>query len=137
MNCKEVNYRYLLERGFSVTVKDSNLAIAPFSKLTKEEIECIKKNKQNIMLEMSKGNIVTIYSKLINEFLTITPDEKTAISYKKNNPEKAVYSIKKLSKLYESHRKPEVLKAINNINKAFGIKTIQVKPASGQGKSNE
>ena len=127
MDCKEVNYRYLLEKGFSITVKDGNLAIAPFSKLTKEEINCIKKNKQDIMLEVAQGNIVTIYSKLIDEFLTITPDETSAISYKKNNPEKAVYSVSKISKLYEFHRKPEVLKAINNINKAFGIKTISVK----------
>lgn len=127
MDCKEVNYRYLLEKGFSITVKDGNLIIAPFSKLTKEETDCIKSNKQDIMLEVAQGNIVTIYSKLIDEFLTITPDETSAISYKKNNPEKAVYSMNKISKLYEFHRKPEVLKAINNINKAFGIKTISVK----------
>lgn len=142
-SCSEmdrVDYRYLKNLGFNITVKDEDLIIKPKNKLTPELITAIRKNKQTIIKQFAddvirlalKGKrpkesyIFKIYSKILSDYLVIATDSEAAKQYllmdrlKKPDTHFAVYTINEIIDIIKSEPNEETKRNIHKIKKEFG-----------------
>ncbi len=134
----DIDYWYLKNLGFTMTVKDEILYVKPKDKLTPELIEAIKKNKQKIMkqladdvlkralkgkLEPNDPNYITIFSEKLNRHIHIALDSDTLIKLARRNkqaPKKVpVFHIDDVIEITRNRPDKETLERLCVIAEAF------------------